>query len=121
MELKIITSDETDGQKPSTKSEDDFPLNTSWMEETSTHLKQAYEITCKGDGELAYQVADLIQSALDILKPETESEEVEAMSKTKTDYMDKFIKDEEEESESPPSAKNWWKPVPFLVGGKCWG
>lgn len=99
MELKINIGDETEVKKPDTTSEDDFPLNTSWTKEASTHLSKAYDIVSKGDGELAMEAADMIQSVLDILSPVTESEEVEEMKSTKKDYMDKFIdKDDEEKN-----------------------
>ena len=103
MELKIALgkgpgmlddSPETE-KKPVTveESKKEFPVNSTWKEEAADLLKQAYEICSKGDGELAMEVCDQIQMAMDLVKKEEQEpdEAIEGMKSLKgKDFMSKF-------------------------------
>lgn len=103
MELKIVTED-VETKKPKDTS-GDFPIDGSWKEETTKHLKMAYDVCAKGDGPDAMEACDMIQRVIDTIKEEDNSESedmISGMKKAKSrqnDYMDSFQDSESDVTE----------------------
>lgn len=100
MELKIIMGEEETPQKET--GQKDFPINSDWKKETLDHLKSAYDAASKGDGQLVMEVCDAIERIQEMLKQdqpeEDDNEAIKGMeeSKKKSDFMDKFQKEDGE-------------------------